>query len=343
MAATIKDVAREAGVSISTVSRILNNKGSFPQETRMKIQNVMNELNYHPNSIARNFVNGSTSNIGLVINTEDSGTYSNEFFNRSVFGIETVAHTNDYNLLIAGDRRYANGVTTAEKLAYEKKVDGLVLPSALVRRSTMKRLQEAGLPYVILGEPEYGKASCNWADINNGMGAELAVAHLVEKGYRRITFFSSGSDKVFNKNRIAGYRQGIKKNGLQQLESLICEGKPEVEEGHRLLLSLFEEDNPPDALISSDSLMAFGALKAVREKHLHIPSDFGIVSFDNYPLTNLSEPELTTVDIDTYELGIQVAQILMQAIQKGGNVYHQSLITTRIVSRESTNRNEKLK
>ena len=128
MAATIKDVARLAGVSPSTVSRVLNQKGVISDETKQKIASAMEQLKYVPNDIARSFANGSAHAISLVIDISDGTAYANNFFNNTVFGIETAAHQNDYNLIITNGAAAFGGISSVERLIAGKKVDGVVLP-----------------------------------------------------------------------------------------------------------------------------------------------------------------------------------------------------------------------
>lgn len=336
MAITIKDVAKAAGVSTSTVSRIINKKGSFPEETRLRVQKIMSEMHYHPNSIARNFVRGSTNNIGLIINTEDSGTFFNEFFNKSVFGIETVAHAEGYSLLISGDRVFDNNVSAIEKLVYEKKVDGLIIPISIIKRKFITKLKNIGFPFIILGEPNVKAPDCSWIDVNNTDGGRFAVNHLYEKGYRRIAFISSDFDKTFNKNRLLGYRRGLEDNELPLNESFIRKGEMSIAGGFEQMNTLLKCGNPPDAVISSSCVMALGTLRAVRNAGLRVPEDIGVISFDNSPISEFAQPQLTTVDINTYELGAQAAQILIQNIHTKGGVCHHSLVTAKIIERQST-------
>ena len=144
MAATIKDVARLAGVSPSTVSRVLNQKGVISDETKQKIASAMEQLKYVPNDIARSFANGSTHAISLVIDISDGTAYANNFFNNTVFGIETAAHQNDYNLIITNGAAAFGGISSVERLIAGKKVDGVVLPISLVTDELLRRIYRLG-------------------------------------------------------------------------------------------------------------------------------------------------------------------------------------------------------
>ena len=143
MAATIKDVARLAGVSPSTVSRVLNQKGVISEETKQKIASAMEQLKYVPNDIARSFANGSAHAISLVIDISDGTAYANNFFNNTVFGIETAAHRNDYNLIITNGAAAFGGISSVERLIAGKKVDGVVLPISLVTDELLRDLRAA--------------------------------------------------------------------------------------------------------------------------------------------------------------------------------------------------------
>ena len=338
MAVTIRDVAKKAGVSVSTVSRVINNKGVISDETRDHILKIMHELNYFPNFTARSFANGNTMAIALIIDVADARAYSNAFFNKSVFGIETAAHLNGYNLIITSDHMHSDSFSSAEKLVFEKKVDGIILPTSLVKRNFITRLRELNFPFVILGEPALFAAETNWADINNVQGGELAATHLASKGYHRIAFLSTGENEMFNRNRITGFRRGADQCGLTVHNGHISHCVASVAEGYVRTRELLLLDVPPDSVICSDYLLAFGALRAARDSGLRVPQDFGIVSFDDSPVAELAEPSITTVDIDTFNLGEQAAALLIQAIGKKDGTGRQTLISTRIIERQSTGR-----
>lgn len=338
MSVTIKDVAKEAGVSPSTVSRVINKKGVISEETRDNILRIMKDMNYFPNSTARSFVNGSTEAIALIVDVVDVRAYSNNFFNNSVFGIETVAHTGGYNLIITNGRVNTDNISSAEKLVFEKKVDGIILPASIVNRDFIDKLKEIGFPYVILGEPSQQQSDSSWVDINNIQGGESAAEHLLSKGYERIAFLSSGEKDTFNKNRITGYCRCLANHQIPVDQDYIRHCIPDVSSGMKAMIELLQQSKRPDAVICSDYNLAAGALRAAKKCGICVPNDFGVVSFDNSPVAELSEPPFTTVDIDTFDLGEQAARILIQAIQNKNISCRQILISTKIIARESTDR-----
>lgn len=336
MSTTIRDVAKAAGVSASTVSRIINGKGVISEETRNRVLKTMRELEYVPNDIARSFANGSTSAIALVIDVVDARSYSNNFFNNSVFGIETVAHRNAFNLIITNGRSREKGASSAENLVFGKKADGIILPVSMVTRAFIERLDHIQFPYVILGDPRLLGASSNWVDINNIQGGSMAVYHLAEKGYRDIAFLSGGNREVFNQDRITGYSRALSELNLPVTDRRICHCNSTLESGMEAMSALLDRPDRPDAVICSDFYLAVGALRAARLKGISIPRELGVISFDNTPVAELSEPAITTVDIDTCGLGEQAASILIQKIEDKQMSSRQILISTKIIERAST-------
>lgn len=339
MAVTIKDIAKKVGVSPSTVSRVINGNAVISEETTQKIMAVMEELNYHPNSLARNFANRSTNTIGLVIDAQDDATFSNAFFNRSVYAIERVAQENGYNLLITNDRDCGNE-TAAEKLIFEKKVDGIMIPSSVITSKLIDTLIRSEFPFIVLGEPETEKAKVSWVDINNTEGGESAVEHLVLMGYRKIAFLLETGKTVFAKNRIQGYQNAIIKEALPIRENFIRECGPDAAQSCEIALQMLAQEERPDAFLCSNNLIAFYVLKALKEKKIKVPEEVGVVTFDNYPFAEYMEPPLTVVDVDTFLLGEQAAMNLIQKIKRTGGGSQQTTISTNLIIRESSVRDK---
>lgn len=337
---TIKDVAKLAGVSPSTVSRVINEKGVISGDTEERVLAAMQQLNYFPNSLARNLANGSSFALGLVIDASDNNNFSNSFFNRSVFGIETVAQKNGYNVIITNNKEIDSNIPSVEKLVMEKKVDGLILPPSTVTKKLISKLLELDFPYVVLGEPHIFKMESSWVDVNNIQGGELGVSHLVREGYKRIAFISGNPKTVFSRNRLAGYQRGLENAGMQAEErlQLVCE--PNSEGSREAAVKILKGPDAPDAFICSDNIISFGVLGAAAELGLRVPDQLGVVTFDNFPIAEYTTPPLTAIDVDTFSLGEQAAGILLKKILRDKDLNQQILISTRLIERKSTNRKE---
>lgn len=364
MGATIRDIAKLVGVSASTVSRVINGNTAISQETRIKIQEAMKELNYHPNSRARNLANGITNTIALVIDAEDENTFANTFFNRSVYAVETAAHNNGCNLLITNDNdEKGKSIST---LVYEKKVDGLILPSSSIREGLLELLEKEAFPYVVLGEPEIGARELAWVDINNRDGGRKAVTHLLEQGYRKIAFVAENTDTVFSRERIAGYEEALAEQ-MKDSENTICKkemsgsqpktetSKPVSRTGESMIFTCGEDAGGMvgqvvdaakkrmiDAVICCNNILAYHVMKGLREAEISVPDRVGVVTFDNYPLAEYMDPPLTVVDVDTYRLGKEAADMLFRKI--GGEAAENDAVSidTEIIIRNSSKRREEL-
>lgn len=337
MAVTIRDVAKLAGVSASTVSRVLNNKGVISEDTSRRIQKAMQELSYIPNEAARSVATGSPRTIALVIDVEDPGAYSNVFFNNTVFGIETAAHQNDFGLMVTNGAEAFGGTTSIERLVLGKKVDGIIIPDSIATGEFLKKMADMQFPCVILGHSEVLMVENSWVDINNVQAGALAVRHLYQQGYRKIALLSDVDDEeIFRHDRTVGYQRELAMSGLSDPSGHIIRCEPELEAGKQCVLSLLAANDPPDAVICSSDRQALGALRAAQQAGVVVPDGLGILSFDDTAITELSEIPITSIDVNTYELGVQAAKILLEQIDDARNGGKQVLLPTKLVARAST-------
>jgi DNA-binding LacI/PurR family transcriptional regulator len=334
--ASIKDVAKAAGVSTSTVSRIINNSPLISAETRERTLKVMKELNYVPNSMARGLSNQKAFTVALLVNISEPKAYSNPFFYEAIHGIETIVYDHGLCLIIANLQTPMKRENMLEWLIHGKRTQGLILPSGIVDSKMVRGLKEIEFPFVVLGEPADGSEPIDWVDVNNRQGGRQAVGHLLGKGYERIAFIGGSRKELFNRNRLSGYREALESGGIEYDPEFVREGGTLKEDGKSMMRELLELRDRPDAVICGDNYLSLGAVKAAREAGLEIPRDIGILSFDNSPIAEFSEPPLTTVDIDVFEMGVQAANLLFKRIENPSAREQQSLIATRIEERDST-------
>ena len=207
MASTIHDVARLAGVHASTVSRVLNGKSAITDRTRERVYAAMKQLDYHPNSMARSLASGLAGMIGLVLDTADESSFHNADFSSSQFAIERVAQAHGYHLVIANGAHLAAGAVQA--LVLERKVDGLILPPSGANLSLLSRLDR--FPCVMLGQPAGQYPDASWVDIDNELGAVMAVRHLLSRGYASVGFLGSQTQETmdFVGRRVRGYYRAL--------------------------------------------------------------------------------------------------------------------------------------
>lgn len=330
MSATIKDIAKIVGVSPSTVSRVINGSAPISDEVTAKIREAMKELDYHPNARARSFATGVTNTAGLVMNADNETTFSNSFFNRSVFAIEKVLQDHSYNLLIAND----NGQSDSQilELVQGKKVDGLIIPSSSLDDRLISFLQQAQFPFVVMGEPERRADEVPWVDVDNEQGAVEGTEKLLKSGYPEVVLIADDDETVFSRQRLKGYRQTVRPRCREQ----VVMAHHRYEDLGKLLAKDVGSLQNKGFLCSSNEI-AFYTRKALKERGIAVPEAAGIVTFDNYPLAEYMDPPFTAIDVDTYQLGEKAAGMLMECILGKKTVRHQ-LIRTKLVVRESSER-----
>ena len=342
MPATIKDIAKKVGVNPSTVSRVINGTASISEETRQKIKEAMKELDYHPNSLARSLVNGSTFTIGLVIDAGNSDAFSNAFFIRSVSAIEAVTQQRGFNLLITSDAGKENN-SAVKNLVLEKKIDGIILPVSAATDELLDLLIGNHFPFIVLGEPDHVKEGIHWIDMDNKQGAEDAVNYLRQVGYKRTILLVENRITMFERKRIQGFQAATGTKGRESVESIVVECGTESRQIGEALQKVLNKYTDIDSIICTNNVVAYETLKFLKKKNRNIPGDIGIITFDNYPLAEYMDPPLTVVDIDTYKLGEEAANTLFSIIQNPGQDRKEVLLSTRIIERKSTMKGEKRK
>ena len=307
-AASIYDVAREARVSVFTVSAVVNQKSHVGKKLRDRVEAAICKLNYRPNLLARSLAKQKTHTIGMIV-----PDISNPFFPLVVRGAEDAAQKHGYNLLLCNSDDTQEKEENALELLLSKRVDGILLTKAICDLTPPLRqlVQEMKVPIVLVMRT-FPKISRDAVITDDYQGAYEAVCHLARSGRKRIGLIG-GPRKVSNgKARWEGFRDALKANNLDCDASLVIDGDYRVESGYRagnLLLS-----HRPDGIYVANFLMTVGLLKAAEEMGLRCPQDFGLVSFDDYPWLGIFHPKLTTVELPKYQLGQEAVELLLERI-----------------------------
>ncbi len=307
-AASIYDVARESGVSVFTVSAVVNKKSHVGKKLRERVEAAIRKLSYRPNLLARSLAKQKTLTIGMIV-----PDIANPFFPMVVRGAEDAAQKHGYNLLLCNSDDTQVKEESALELLLSKRVDGILLTKAAceLSPSLWQMMQEMKVPLVLVMRT-YPKISKDAIITDDYQGAYEAVCHLARAGRKRIGLIG-GPMKVSNgKARWQGFHDALKSNGLTYDPGLVVEGDYRMESGYRggnLLLS-----HRPDGVYVANYLMTVGLLKAAEEMGLRCPEDFGLVSFDDYPWLGIFHPRLTTVELPKYQLGYEAAELLLDRI-----------------------------
>jgi LacI family transcriptional regulator len=307
-AASISDVAREAGVSIFTVSAVVNNKTHVRRNFRERVERAIQKLNYRPNLIARSLIKQRTQTIGMVV-----PDIANPFFPMVVRGAEDAALKQGYNLLLCNSDDSLEKEESAIELLLSKRVDGILLTKAAGDFSPALRqmIKDVNIPFVMVMRT-YPQLTKDAVITDDYQGAYEAVCHLARSGRRRIGLIS-GPLKVSNaKERWRGFRDALQVSNLPYDPGLVVEGDYRIESGFRAGHSLLS--HRPDGVYVANHLMTIGLLQAVDEMGLRCPEDFGLVSFDDYPWLGVFRPRLTTVELPKLQLGTEATELLIQRI-----------------------------
>jgi LacI family transcriptional regulator len=306
--ASIYDVARESGVSVFTVSAVVNQKSHVGKKLRERVELAIRKLNYRPNLIARSLAKQKTHTIGMIV--PDIG---NPFFPMVVRGAEDAAQKHGYNLLLCNSDDNLDKEENAVELLLSKRVDGILLTKAAedFRLSLRQMIKEVNIPFVLVMRT-YSKLTNDAVISDDYQGAYDAVCHLARAGRRRIGLIS-GPLKISNaKARWEGFRDALKAKGLLYEAELVIEGDYRIESGSRAGHALLS--HRPDGIYVANHLMTIGLLKAAEEMGLSCPEDFGLVSFDDYPWLSIFRPRLTTVELPKHQLGSEAAELLIRRI-----------------------------
>lgn len=307
-AASVYDVAREARVSVFTVSAVVNHKSHVGKKLRERVEAAIRKLNYRPNLLARSLAKQKSHTIGMIV-----PDIANPFFPMVVRGAEDAAQKRGYNLLLCNSDDTQEKEENALELLLSKRVDGILLTKAIcdVSPPLRQRMREMKIPIVLVMRT-FPKISKDAVFTDDYRGAYEAVCHLARAGRKRIGLIG-GPRKISNgKARWEGFRDALKANNLAYDPALVIEGDYHMESGYRggnLLLS-----HRPDGVYVANFLMTVGMLKAAEEMGLRCPEDFGLVSFDDYPWLAIFHPKLTTVELPKYQLGQEAAELLLDRI-----------------------------
>lgn len=331
MRPTIKDVAKHAGVSVATVSRYLNNSPLITTDSAEKVRNSMEVLNYQPNFIARSLANNSSKTIAFIVDSTNSETYGNDYFLRIQYGIEHILGKTGYYIMIINISNDVMGEQNLQKIVLQKRVDGIIIPAALASNNIITFLNNINFPFVIFGRSSI--EDTNWLDLDNTMGGRIATKKLIDGGATRIGFITNSFEKVFVQERFNGYKEALQEAVIPMDDNFIIADCFSSQDVFNYILS---HDKLCDAYIITDNIIAFGFLKGLAVRGIVVPQDIQVVSFDNSIVSELSEPVMTVVDIDVFQLGMQAASMLLAQLDNTTITKQHYLMPVTLVERGST-------
>ncbi|GIP15906.1 LacI family transcriptional regulator [Paenibacillus montaniterrae] len=333
---TIKDIARAAGVSPSTVSRVISNHSRISAKTSSKVKKIMEEMGYHPNMMAKSLVSKTTKTLAIMLPRPAEELFQDFFFGELLRGILTQSTPAGYDMLLTAATSPFDEKETVSRLVFGRRVDGVILLSARVDDPLITMLSEQQFPTVLIGRTD-GSARILSVDNDNEQAAYDATRHLILQGHERIGFVSGPPNLTVALDRMAGYRRAMQEANLTVRADWIVEGEYLQNGGYRAMTFLMSLHERPSALVVIDDAVAFGVLHGLTELGYKVPDDLCIVSFNNIALSELASPPISSIDVGTYQLGYTASQMLIRLIQDPDSIYQQRIIIPhRLIVRESS-------
>lgn len=331
---TIKDVARKAGLSLSTVSLVLNEKENVSMETRQKVLGVISELDYHPRQSARGLASRLTGNIGFIL-TDDHFTQAEPFYTRIFLGTEFEARKHNYYVLLTTVGKTVKESREIPRFLLEQNVDGVII-AGRIGISWIEYLRRFGIPLVLIdyNVPSYHLSS---VAMDNRSGARLVVEHLYNGGHRKIGFIGGDYDHPSIVERYSAFREAMMSRGLSLSDSWTCVDEPEagMSNGYDAARKVLDNSDPPRAIFAANDAMAIGCINYAKVSGLRVPDDVAVVGFDNIEAGLYVEPRLTTINVHREQMGGLALRRMMEMIKHDGTVLTRTLAPVELVVRES--------
>jgi DNA-binding LacI/PurR family transcriptional regulator len=336
---TVKQIADDLGISVMTVSRALNSRPNVDDKTKERVVNAAMRLGYIPNLIAKSLVEKKTYTIGVVV-----PEITHSFFPEVIRGIEEVAHSHKYQLILTHTAENAERETAALKTLASKRVDGILISTAESMKGTeiYKQMQNIGLPIVFFDRCVYNiGASCVGIDDENS--AKRITEHLIEQGYKRIAHLSGPLSVSIGKARYNGFKLALKKHNIPLDKNLVMEAGFHEMGGYVAMkkLLLLPPEELPEAVVAVNDPCAFGAMQAILDHGFKLPDDIAIVGFSDDIRAELMSTPLTTVRQPAYEVGKAAAKKLLAHIDNKNEKPENITINTELIIRESSVRQHK--
>ncbi|MBL7844491.1 MAG: LacI family DNA-binding transcriptional regulator [Cyclobacteriaceae bacterium] len=335
---TIKDIARELGISPSTVSRALKDHPDISPDTKKAVNELAEKLNYQPNIVALSLRQSKTNTIGVII-----PEIVHFFFSTIISGIEDVAYSAGYNVIITQSNESEAREILDMKALFNSRVDGMLM--SVSRETTnfehIESMLAKGVPIVFF-DRVYNTDQASKIIVDDFTGAKDATLHLIEQGCKRIAHIEGPPNLEISKQRLEGYKEALKENNILFNKDLIaiCPSGT-IEEGKKATEKLLSLKNPPDAIFATNDPSAMGAMQAIKEKGLKMPKDIALVGFSNWFFSALMDPPLSSVDQPGFEMGQEAAKLLIRQIEKQDKddldiLPETKILKTRLIIRESS-------
>ncbi|GAA0819524.1 LacI family DNA-binding transcriptional regulator [Clostridium tertium] len=331
MKVTIKDVAREANVATSTVSRVLSNSHKISDKTKEKVNEAIKKLNYTPNIIARGLANNRTRILAVILPKEAEDIFSNPFFVQAMKGISIYAQKENYYIMYAFKQEGKDDKEWFKKFIDSNLVDGICLLNSKEKDDTINYLNDIKFPFVVIGRPDEVN-NVLWVDNNNVKAMYDLVQMLIDYGHKEIAFIGAKANLNVSRDRLKGYKQALIDNRIEIKNSLIYEAEEFTQSNGSYAINKILDSNRPTAVVVTDDLLAFGAQETLNELGV---KNMSIAGFNNIPMSEYQNPPLSSVDINAEELGFYATKLIIDKLEEKSSNRNSYIIDTKLIERES--------
>ncbi|WP_224722392.1 LacI family DNA-binding transcriptional regulator [Paenibacillus vietnamensis] len=327
---TIYDVAKEAGVSIATVSNVINGKGKVSKKKREEIFRVMERLQYRPSVIASALMGKKTFTIGLLI-----PDVSNPFFSEIARSVEDLAHSEGYSVIVCSTDNKDDRIEKYIRLLEQKSVDGILIGTGVENADVLRHLAEKSLSIVMIAR-EAATMPVHSVLTDDFKGGALAAEHLIDRGHRRIAVLSENLKVSSSFERVRGFRFTLFEAGITLDESHIVSCDSSIRDGKRAAAALIHGDNRPSAIFCCNDLLAVGALQAAKDARVKVPEQLSIIGFDGTILSTVTNPELTTIAQPINQMVKLAFDLLIHKVENADEIKQRIVMQPELIIREST-------
>ncbi|WP_191560150.1 LacI family DNA-binding transcriptional regulator [Metabacillus idriensis] len=336
---TIKDIAKAAGVSVTTVSRALNGYSDVNEKTRQKISRIAKELNYSPNNLARGLVMKKSKTIGMLVSGMDRSSSKDNFTFEVLSGVNECISEREYDLVLFSTTTTKQREKTYSQLCRERRVDGAILQGMKIDDPYLKEVVESDIPCMLIDIPIKSN-SVGYVTTDNVLGAKRAVQHLIGLGHTKIALINGHDQAYVSKQRLKGYLEALREAKLEMNDDWIVSGDFTEEKAEMVTEKLLKEHPEITAVFCASDLMALGTMKSAKAAGRHVPDHLSVIGYDNILLASYSNPALTTIAQNKFELGYQAANSLINMLE-GNSGFNVVTLETDLIIRESTTQNHK--
>lgn len=335
MKPTIKDIAKDAGVSIATVSYVINDTKPISSKTKQRVLHSIKSLKYQPSKSARNLVTGKTGNIGFIL-TDDHFLRTEPFYTKIFLGTEFEARSEGYYILLTSIKSDFEKKDALPRFILNKSVDGIII-AGKISRNFIDRLSPYKIPTVFI---DYIPQGNNYplVLIDNVQGGLIATNHLIDLGHKKIAYISSDIEHPSFTDRLAGYRQALEQANIPVRNNLICtsSGSSGREAGFNLAKELFKVNKDVTAVFAGNDAMAIGTIYYLKSRGYKIPEDVSVIGFDGIEADLLMDPPLTTISVPKVELGVEGLKLMANTLKNKKLFPKKIIVPVELTVRKST-------